>query len=89
MALPRDPFTHFRRALSKRDQGAFDRLMERAERHEVSKVMVFRVGTLLQGIDPVEIVFLPILLEHEKETNELRSRSMEKPRVRRGARGEL
>ncbi len=89
MALPRDPFTHFRRALSKRDQGAFDRLMERAVRHEDSKIMVFKVGTLLQGIDPVEVVFLSILLEHEKEIIELRSRSMEKPWVRRGAQGEL
>ncbi len=83
MALSRDLFTHFRKALSERDQEAFDRLVERAVRHENRRVMVFRVGALLQGIDLVEAVFLSILLDHEKEIIELRSRSMEKPWVRR------
>jgi hypothetical protein len=80
MGLPRDSFACFRRALSRREREVFDRLIETAVKQQDEKVKVFRVGKLVQDIDPVEAAFLFLLLEHEKEIIELRSRFMEKSR---------
>ncbi len=57
----------FRKALRKEDQEAFDRLMERARQHASAASYETRS-------DPLESLFMAILLEQEKELAELRKR---------------
>jgi len=60
----------FRRALRKEDREAFDRLMEKARMHASAASYEARV-------DPVESMFMSILLEQEKEIGELRKKIAE------------
>ncbi len=50
----------FRRALHGEDKAAFDRLMNKARKHASS-------CTVAPTLDPMDAVFLSILIEHEKE----------------------
>ena len=62
-----DEWSGFRKALRKEDQVAFDRLMERARMHASAASYDTRT-------DPVESLFMSILLEQEKEIAELRKK---------------
>ena len=55
----------FRRALHGEDKAAFDRLMNRARKHASSCAVA-------PTLDPMDAVFLSILVEQEKELNLLR-----------------
>lgn len=55
----------FRRALHGEDKSAFDGLMNRARKHASS-------CTIAPTLDPMDSVFLSILVEHQKELNSLR-----------------
>ncbi len=55
----------FRRALHGEDKPAFDRLMNKARKHASS-------CTVAPTLDPMDAVFLSILVEQEKELNLLR-----------------
>lgn len=55
----------FRRALRGEDKTAFDSLMNRARKHASS-------CTVAPTLDPMDAVFLSVLVEHEKELNLLR-----------------
>ena len=55
----------FRRALHGEDKAAFDRLMNKARKHASS-------CTVAPTLDPMDAVFLSILVEQEKELNLLR-----------------
>ncbi len=55
----------FRRALRGEDKAAFDRLMNKARKHASS-------CTVAPTLDPMDAVFLSILIEQEKELNSLR-----------------
>ena len=55
----------FRRALRGEDKVAFDSLMNKARSHASS-------GTVTPMLDPMDAVFLSILVEQEKEINSLR-----------------
>lgn len=57
----------FRKALRKEDRAAFDRLMERARKHASAASYDTRT-------DPVESLFMSILLEQGKEIEELRKK---------------
>jgi hypothetical protein len=57
----------FRKALREEDREAFDRLMEKARMHASAASYEARV-------DPVESIFMSILLEQEKEIGELRKK---------------
>ncbi len=75
MIMPIDPFSWFRKALSKQDKETFDHIMERASKHDGGKVKIFRMGEFeLHSIDPANAIILTIMLEHEKEIIELRAR---------------
>ncbi len=52
----------FRRALHGEDKAAFDRLMNKARKHASS-------CTVTPTLDPMDAVFLSILIEQEKELN--------------------
>ncbi len=52
----------FRRALHGEDKAAFDRLMNKTRKHASS-------CTVAPTLDPMDAVFLSILVEHEKELN--------------------
>jgi hypothetical protein len=52
----------FRRALHGEDKAAFDRLMNKARKHVSS-------CTVAPTLDPMDAVFLSILVEQEKELN--------------------
>ena len=69
MGLDRDPIAYFRRAMRGQDKEALDSLLERAKKHE---------DVVILGADRMEILFLSVLLEHEKEFLELRERVREK-----------
>ena len=58
----------FRRALRKEDQEMFDRMVNRARAHGSA-------GSYLGGANPVETMFLSILVDMEKEIQELRRKS--------------
>jgi hypothetical protein len=60
----------FRRALRKEDRELFDAVLNKARMH--SSASLFNVH-----IDPVESMFMSILLEQEKEIAELRRRLKE------------
>jgi hypothetical protein len=62
-----DEWQGFRKALRKEDREAFDRLMDRARTHASAASYDTRV-------DPVESLFMSILLEQEKELVELRKK---------------
>jgi DNA repair ATPase RecN len=62
-----DNWQGFRKALRKEDKEAFDRLMERARQHASAAGYDARV-------DPVESLFMSILLEQEKEIEALRKK---------------
>jgi DNA repair ATPase RecN len=62
-----DGWQGFRKALRKEDREAFDRLMDRARTHASAASYDARV-------DPVESLFMSILLEQEKEIEELRKK---------------
>jgi hypothetical protein len=62
-----DQWQRFRKALRKEDRAAFDRLMDRARMHASAASYDTRV-------DPVESFFMSILLEQEKEIEELRKK---------------
>jgi hypothetical protein len=55
----------FRRALRGNDREAFDTLMNKARAHASS-------CTIMPLLDPMEAVFLSILVEQEKEINSLK-----------------
>jgi hypothetical protein len=55
----------FRRALHGEDKDAFDNLMNKARKHSSS-------CTVAPTLDPMQGVFLSILIEQEKEINSLR-----------------
>ncbi len=55
----------FRRALHGEDKAAFDRIMNKARKHASS-------CTVAPALDPMDAVFLSILVEQEKELNSLR-----------------
>jgi hypothetical protein len=55
----------FRRALHGEDKVAFDSLMNKAREHASS-------CTVTPMLEPMDAVFLSILVEHEKEINSLR-----------------
>lgn len=57
----------YRRGLNAREQDAFDSLFQKARAHASASSNVCRV-------DPLESVLLSILLEHEMELRELRTR---------------
>jgi hypothetical protein len=57
--------TVFRRALHGEDKDAFDSLMNKARKHASS-------CTVAPTLDPMQAVFLSILIEQEKEINSLR-----------------
>jgi hypothetical protein len=61
----------FRKALRKEDREAFDRLMDRARMHASAASYDTRV-------DPIESLFMSILLEQEKEIGELRKKLEER-----------
>jgi hypothetical protein len=65
-----DEWQGFRKALRKEDKAAFDRLMDRARMHASAASYDTRV-------DPVESLFMSILLEQEKEIDELRKKLKE------------
>ena len=54
-------WSRFRRALRKEDQGAFDRVMNHAREHASA-------ASYQASADPVEMIFLSILIELEKRT---------------------
>ena len=54
----------FRRALRGEDKAAFDSLMNMARQHASS-------CTIVPTLDPIDAVFLSILVEHQKEINSL------------------
>jgi hypothetical protein len=54
----------FRRALSKEDQAAFDRLFDCAKRHVQAGVMGSRPW-------PFETIVMAVLLEHQKRVEEM------------------
>jgi hypothetical protein len=55
----------FRRALRGEDKTAFDSLMNKARKHASS-------STVAPTLDPMDAVFLSILIEQQKEINSLR-----------------
>jgi len=55
----------FRRALHGEDKDAFDNLMKKARKHASS-------CTVAPTLDPMDAVFLSILIEQQKEINSLR-----------------
>ena len=55
----------FRRALRREDREAFDRMMNRSRMH--SSASCFNIQ-----LDPTESLFMSILLEHEKDIDELK-----------------
>lgn len=57
----------FRKALRKEDREAFDRLIEKARMHASAASYEART-------DPVESMFMSILLEQEKEIGKLRKK---------------
>ncbi len=63
MGLDRDPIRYFRGAFTGADKLAFDAVTQRAEHHEEIVIL---------GVDRMEVLFLSVLLEHEKEILKLR-----------------
>ena len=59
MEAERERFRSFRRALSKGDQEAFDRLFDRAKMHTSA-------GVYMSNPWPMETILMSILLEHGK-----------------------
>ena len=62
-----DEWQGFKKALRKEDKAAFDRLIEKARRHASAASYDARV-------DPVESLIMSILLEQEKEIEQLRKK---------------
>jgi len=62
----------FRRALRGEDRAAFDSLMNKARKHASS-------CTVAPALDPMDAVFLSILVEQQKELNSLREAVMHVP----------
>jgi hypothetical protein len=60
-----EELSSFRRALRGEDRNAFDSLMNKAREHASS-------CTVAPLLDPMEAMFLSILLEQQKEINSLR-----------------
>jgi len=58
-------YAEFRRALRERDRSAFDRLIDRARAHSSA-------ASYEASLDPAEVMFLSILLDHELEIARLR-----------------
>ncbi len=71
MESERERFRYFRRALSKEDQEAFDRLFDRAKRHTSA-------GVYMSNPWPMETIALSICLEHGKIIEEIRRLLKEK-----------
>lgn len=63
----RDSWAKFRRALTRGDREAFDRLFQHARRHAAEASYVARPT-------PFEAVVMAVLLEHEKALAEIRAR---------------
>jgi len=72
----------FRRALRGEDRAAFDSLMNKAREHASS-------CTVAPALDPMDAVFLSILVEQQKELNSLREAVMHVPAGRQVQSGEL
>jgi len=72
----------FRRALRGEDRAAFDSLMNKARKHASS-------CTVAPALDPMDAVFLSILVEQQKELNSLREAVMHVPAGRQVQSGEL
>jgi hypothetical protein len=62
----------FRRALRGEDKDAFDSLMNKARKHDSS-------CTVAPTLDPMDAVFLSILIEQQKEINSLREEKADVP----------
>jgi len=54
----------FRRALRRRDQEVFDRIMDMAREHASA-------STVAAAIDPMDIIVLSILIEQQKQIDDL------------------
>jgi len=63
-----DELSTFRRALRGEDRNAFDSLMNKARQHASS-------CTVVPTLDPMEAMFLSILVEQEKEIRLLREKA--------------
>ena len=64
MESERERFRAFRRALSKGDQGAFDRLFDRAKMHTSA-------GVYMPNPWPMDTILMSICLEHGKMIEEI------------------
>jgi hypothetical protein len=62
-----DEWQGFKKALRKEDRAAFDSVMEKARKHASAASYAARV-------DPVESLFMSILIEQEKEIETLRKK---------------
>ena len=71
MESERDRLKPFRRALSKEDQQAFDRLFDRAKMHNSARVYMANPW-------PMETILLSICLEHGKMIEEILGKLTEK-----------
>ncbi len=71
MESERERFRGFRRALSKEEQEAFDRLFDRAKMHTSA-------GVYMSHPLPMETILLSICLEHEKMIEEILGKLKEK-----------
>ena len=63
----------FRKALSKEDQGAFDRLFDRAKFHTAA-------GVYMANPYPLETILVSIILEHEKMIGDILKKLKERER---------
>jgi len=77
MESEREGFRSFRRALSKEDQEAFDRLFDRAKMHTSA-------GVYMSHPWPMETILLSICLEHGKMIEEILGLLKEKKKKGRG-----
>ena len=60
----KESWSKFRRALRREDQGVFDVLFEKAKLHTAA-------GAYLSRPSPMEVMFLSMLLEHQKALDRL------------------
>ena len=58
----------FRRALRQRDQQVFDRIMDMAREHASA-------STVAAAVDPMDTIVLSILIEHQKQIDDLKEDS--------------
>jgi hypothetical protein len=61
---------NYKRALRKGDREAFDRIMNKARMHSSASLFIIHM-------DPTESMFMSIILEQEKELEQLKGRQKE------------